>query len=179
VTAGPRFFFDLASPEAYLTAERILGLVPGPCEWVPVLIGPAAVDRAAIEATARARGLQPVRWPSTVPFDSTFAMRAATYAKRGGKTVAFALAAFRQAYAGGRDLGRADDVLIAGAACELHPRALLAGAGAGGVARELEGATQHALRLGVRSTPAVWTGEAVTHGDGALADAVERLSGRA
>ncbi|MBA2637164.1 MAG: hypothetical protein H0U79_02895, partial [Solirubrobacterales bacterium] len=114
---GPCFFFDLASPEAYLSAERILGLVPVPCEWVPVQIGPAAVDRAAIEANARARDLQPLRWPPAVPFDSTFALRAATYAKGSGKVVPFALAAFRQAYAGGRDLARPDDVLIAGAAC--------------------------------------------------------------
>ncbi|MEA2178669.1 MAG: hypothetical protein QOG77_1966, partial [Solirubrobacteraceae bacterium] len=31
------FYFDLGSPEAYLAAERILTLMPGPCEWVPVL----------------------------------------------------------------------------------------------------------------------------------------------
>ena len=49
-------------------------------------------------------------------------MRAATYAKQIGRAVAFALAAFRQAYAGGRDLVEPDNVLIAAAACEMHPR---------------------------------------------------------
>ena len=54
-------------------------------------------------------------------------MLAATYAKRIGRAVAFSLAAFRQAFAGGRDLGDEDTVLIAGAACEMHPTALLKG----------------------------------------------------
>ena len=52
-------------------------------------------------------------------------MLVATYAKRGGKAVAYSLAAFRQAFAGGRDLGDEGTVLIAAAACEMHPRAVL------------------------------------------------------
>ena len=84
--------------------------------------------RESIERRAAALGLQPVRWPPGVPFDSAFAMRAATYAKVTGRTVAFALAAFRQAWCGGRSLGDEQSVLIAAAACELHPRAVLKGA---------------------------------------------------
>ena len=49
-------------------------------------------------------------------------MLVATYAKQIGRAVAFSLAAFRQAFAGGRDLGERDNVLIAAAACEMHPR---------------------------------------------------------
>ena len=56
-------------------------------------------------------------------------MRAATFAKQTGRTVSFALAAFRQAFAAGRDLSDPDNVLIAAAACELHPRAVLKAAG--------------------------------------------------
>ncbi len=56
-------------------------------------------------------------------------MLAATYAKRIGRAVAFSLAAFRQAFAGGRDLADQDTILIAGAACEMHPTALLKGNG--------------------------------------------------
>ena len=48
-------------------------------------------------------------------------MLAATYAKQFGRAVAFSLAAFRQAFAGGRDLGDEITVLIAAAACEMHP----------------------------------------------------------
>ena len=36
--AAPRFYLDLSSPEAWLSAERILALLPVPCEWVPVRI---------------------------------------------------------------------------------------------------------------------------------------------
>ncbi|HEY3019118.1 MAG TPA: hypothetical protein VGJ32_02955 [Solirubrobacteraceae bacterium] len=133
-----RFYFDLASPECWLVAERVLQDVPQPCEWVPVLSAdPVPAFRCAeeeeiwrleLERRARTLGLQPVRWPPVVPFDSSFAMRAATFARGAGKTVAFALAAFRQAYCGGRDLGDPENVLIAAAACEIHPRALLKGA---------------------------------------------------
>ena len=56
-------------------------------------------------------------------------MRVATYAKGGGRAVAFSLAAFRQVFAGGRDLGDEGTVLIAAAACEMHPTAVLKGVG--------------------------------------------------
>ncbi|UGS33936.1 DsbA family protein [Capillimicrobium parvum] len=139
--AHPRFLFDLASPSCWLVAERILQVMPVATEWVPVHVasGPTEGDgfrcaaeqdiwREGIEWRAAELGLQPVRWPPEVPFDSAFAMRAATYAKVTGRTVAFALAAFRQAWCGGRSLGDEQSVLIAAAACELHPRAVLKGA---------------------------------------------------
>ena len=190
--AGPAFYFDLGSPEAYLSAERILALVPVPVEWVPVraaaLPGGAfgegwrcaeerAIALGALERVAADRGLQPVRWPAELPFESEFALRAATYAKGGGKTVAFALAAFRQAYAGGRDLSAPENVMIAAAACEIHPRALLAGARTGAVERQLEEATATARARGVHRVPAVWTGEQVFHGDEELDAAAAALAG--
>ncbi len=185
----PVFYADLASPEAYLAAERVLQLVPPPCEWMPVLMPESGAFRCAdeeliwrseLERTAAERGLQPLRLPAGWPFDSAFAQRAATYAKGGGKTVAFMLAAFRQAYAGARDLSVPENVMIAAAACEIHPRALLKGAGTASVARALDAATALAVERGVRSTPALWlpTGE-VFHGDAGLDEAaavIERLS---
>src|SRR5437763_5983578 len=128
------FYFDLASPECWLEGERLLVEGPHPCEWIPILApDPMPAFRCAEESDIwrlelERRAPQPVRWPPEVPFDSAFAMRAATFAAGAGKTVAFALAAFRQAYCGGRDLGDPDNVLIAAAACEIHPRALLKGA---------------------------------------------------
>ncbi len=80
-----------------------------------------------IERRAAERGLPPLQWPDPWPGNMLTAMRAATFAKQAGRAVAFSLAAFRQAYAGGRDLGDADNVLIAAAACELHPNAVLKG----------------------------------------------------
>lgn len=169
---GPAFYFDYAVPDAYLAAERILSLMPVPCEWKPVRAGALAdglpaIDRAAIEATAAARGLQPVRWPDALPFDSELALRAAAYARAGGKTVSFSLAAFRQAYAGGRALTE-ETVLLAGAACEIHPRALLKGVELRSTHAELKRLTAEAVARGVRTAPAVWTGSEILYGDAGL-----------
>ena len=80
---------------------------------------------AEVERRAAAYGLPPIRWPDPWPGNMLIAMRVATFAKQTGRTVSFSLAAFRQAFAAGRDLGDPDNVMIAAAACELHPRALL------------------------------------------------------
>jgi 2-hydroxychromene-2-carboxylate isomerase len=190
--AGPAFYFDLGSPDAYLAAERVLTTMPVATEWVPVLAAalPGADDgetyrcaherdsvRADIETRAARRGLQPLRWPDPFPFDSALAMRAATYAKSIGRTVAFGLAAFRQAFAGGRSLGDPDAVLIAAAACEMHPAALLRAVELRSVRDELERQTALAAGLGVRDVPAVLVGERVFHGDVAL-DGAARVAGR-
>jgi 2-hydroxychromene-2-carboxylate isomerase len=178
------FYFDLRSPEAYLAAERVLQVLPVPAEWIPIssadLVGADSLegfrcetDREAylerIARLAERRGLQPLRWPQPFPSDSTFAMRVATYAKQIGRTVPFALAAFRQAFAGGRDLGVPDNVLIAAAACEMHPTAVLKGAALRSIAARLDEATALAAARGVHDVPAVWLPDGeVFHGDEAL-----------
>jgi len=130
-TAERQFRYDLADPLAYLEAERLRAEDPS-VEWVPVLAPPAfrcaeeaETVKEDVERRAAAMGLQPVRWPDPFPFDSERAMLAATYAKQIGRAVAFSLAAFRQAYAAGRPLDADDNILIAAAACEMHPRAVL------------------------------------------------------
>jgi 2-hydroxychromene-2-carboxylate isomerase len=130
-TASPVFRFDLADPLAYLEAERLRAEDPS-VEWVPVYAPPAyrcaeeiASVREDVERRAAAMGLMEVRWPDDFPFDSERAMLAATYAKQIGRAVAFSIAAFRQAFAAGRSLAEDDNILIAAAACEMHPRAVL------------------------------------------------------
>jgi 2-hydroxychromene-2-carboxylate isomerase len=165
-----RFYFDLSSPLAYLAAERILHELPGPAAWQPVLASqmPAGdrldasgwsddedVFRAELVRRARALHLQPLRWPDPFPFDSALAMRVATYARSIGRVVPFAQAAFRQAFAGGRNLQEADNVLIAAAACEMHPTAVLRAAELRSVASQLATATATAVRTGVQDVPAV------------------------
>ncbi len=193
-TADAAFYFDLASPLAYLAAERVLHTMPIATEWQPVLARelPAAesfeafrcrndeeIFRLEVGRRATELGLQEVRWPDPFPFDSAFAMRAATYAKSIGRIVAFAQAAFRQAFAGGRSLDVADNVLIAAAACEMHPSAVLKGAALRSVGEQLSAATSAAAALGVEDVPAVRVGERVFHGERALEDAAAyaRLSG--
>jgi 2-hydroxychromene-2-carboxylate isomerase len=159
------FYFDLASPWSWLAAERALQVVEQPCEWIPVEFAYEPAFRCAeeeaslredVERAAAAQGLPAVRWPDPFPFDASLATRAAWYAKGGGKTVGFALAALRQAFNGGRPLDDEDTVLIAGAAVEIHPRALLVGAETEGTRRRLAEATALARERGVTGTPALW-----------------------
>src|ERR1035441_8650590 len=180
------FYFDLSSTEAYLAAERALAVLPAPCEWQPILASmlprsetdqPADREREAELMRANVElDLLPLRWPTPFPFDSRFAMLAATYAKRIGKTVAFALAAFRQAYAGGNALSEHDNVLIAGAACEIHPAAILRATQTRGIVAELERASAEALALGVSDVPAVRVGDRLFQGERALEEAGELLA---
>ena len=181
------FYFDLASPEAYLSGERILSLMPAPVEWIGVSATelPDPPDTGAqLEEAARLvpeRGLQALVPPSPFPFDSRTAMLAATYARQIGRAVPFALAAWRQAFAAGRPLDE-DGIVIAGSACEMHPAALLKSTGTASVARALDEATTQARLRGVRSVPAVWiadaggNGEGVAfHGDAGLEEAARAL----
>ena len=185
------FYFDLASPLAYLAAERVLQTMPIATEWQPVLASelPRAESFAAfrcreeedifrleIERRAGELGVQRLRWPDPFPFDSSFAMHAATYAKSIGRIVAFAQAAFRQAYAGGRPLDVPDNVLIASAACEMHPSAVLKGAALRSVGEQLSAATAAAAGLGVSDVPAVRVGNRVFHGERALEEAATHAS---
>jgi 2-hydroxychromene-2-carboxylate isomerase len=148
----PVFYYDVGSPWCWLAGERVhevLGLVP---VWQPTLAGtPEEVDRDAVARAAAEQGLPAPRWPDPFPFDSELAMRAATFAKQTGRAVAFSLAAMRQAFAAGRDLSVIDNVLIAAAACELHPRAVLAGI----ETRTVRDAVLTAESLGIARLPAL------------------------
>src|SRR5436305_8987865 len=186
MASQPVLYYDLVSPEAYLTAERsveVLGVVP---EWQPIhlaqLPGAGAPDafrcaeerdifQTELERLAAARGLQPLRWPPGWPTDTTLVMHVATYAKSIGRAVAFSLAAFRQAFAGGRDLADPDSVLIAAAACEMHPTAVLKGIALRSVTGGLQAAGERALAAGVRALPAIQVGDEVFEGPGAVENA--------
>ena len=188
----PTFFFDLGSPYAYLAAERVNALFASelgePPEWEPVLLGglfkrfgrdswangPGRADGLAeVERRAAERGLPPLRWPEPFPGNTLYAMRVATYAKEIGRVVAFSLAAFRQAFAGGRDLTEPDNVLLAAAAAEMHPRAVTAAVERESVKGALREATERAGDLGVQGVPAVVVDDEAYWGDDQLERAVE------
>jgi 2-hydroxychromene-2-carboxylate isomerase len=198
--AGPptpraTFYFDLGSPYAYLSAERISGLFTDAeleqPEWQPILLGGLfkrfgrdswgnGTGRddgiAEVERRAAEYGLARLTWPEPWPGDMLFAMRAATFAKQTGRTVSFALAAFRQAFAAGRDLSEHDNVLIAAAACELHPNAVSKACGTESVKRALIEATEAAAERGVIGVPSVAVGDEVFWGDDRLEEAIEAAS---
>ena len=175
--AQPVFYYDLGSPQCYLLGETIMSTLPVVPEWEPVLASQLSgaterrphLDRPEIERLAADLGLQPVRWPEARPPDATKAMLAATYAKRIGRAVAFSLAAFRQTFAGGRDIGHEDTVLIAGAACEMHPVALTKGIDLRSTAESLDAAVTRAQAAGIRTVPAIQIDDRIYQGPEAMA----------
>jgi 2-hydroxychromene-2-carboxylate isomerase len=177
VPGQPVFYYDLGSAECYLVAEQVMSALPVAPEWEPVLgadlgLSTNPANRERVEREASALQLQRMRWPSRLPADTRQAMLAATYAKRVGRAVAFSMAAFRQAFAGGRDLGDESTVLIAGAASEMHPVALRKGLALRSVREALEGAGQRAQAAGVIALPAIEIDGHVFCGPDALTAAV-------
>jgi 2-hydroxychromene-2-carboxylate isomerase len=189
-SSRPVFFYDLGSPYAYLAAERVNAVFTGAGaevpEWQPVLLGglfqrfdrdswgngPGRDDGIReVERRASSYGLPPISWPEPFPGNTLYAMRVATFAKEIGRTVAFSLAAFRQAFAAGRDLSSPDNVMIAAAACEMHPRAIEVAVGRDQLKAALRDATDRAGDAGVKGVPSVVVGGDVYWGDDRLDEA--------
>jgi 2-hydroxychromene-2-carboxylate isomerase len=186
----PVFYYDLGSPYAWLTAERIHDVLPVVPVWQPILLGGiwshtgggswSLTDRRAegiaeVERRARERGLMEVRWPDPWPSNYLAAMRTATFAQQAGRAVAFSLAAFRQAFCAGRDLSDLDNVLVAAAACELHPNAVKKGIESRSVKDRLRAATDEAAARGVIGVPTIAVGDELFWGDDRLEDAAAAL----
>jgi 2-hydroxychromene-2-carboxylate isomerase len=128
-----------------------------------------------VERRAAEYGLPAVRWPEPWPANTLYAMRAATYATEIGKGVSFALAAFRQAFVAGRDLTDPDNVVIAAAACEIHPRAIVRAPARQSIKDALRAATDEALARGVIGVPSIAVGDEVFWGDDRLSEAARTL----
>ena len=181
----PIFFYDLGSPYAYLAAERVNALFAETCgeppEWQPILLG-GLFKRFGRDSWAngpgREEGVREVErravrlWPAADRL-ATALSRATRWSRcapppmrrRSAARSRFSLAAFRQAFAAGRDLTEPDNVLLAAAASELHPRAVLAAVERDSVKRALREATDRAGDLGVRGVPSVLVGDEVFWGD--------------
>ena len=190
------FYYDLASPYAYLSAERISQVFENagaePPEWQPILLGglfkrfgrsswgigpEREAGMAEVERRAQAYGLPPLRWPDPWPGNSLTAMRAAVFAKELGRAVSFSLAAFRQAFAAGRDLTEPDNVFIAAASSELHPRSLQTAIARDAIKQRLRQATDDAGDRGVFGVPAVVVCDEVFWGDDQLEAAAAAAAG--
>ncbi len=190
----PIFFYDFNSPYAWLAAERVNHVLPVPPVWQPVSFGhilqasgrepwsfhePSKSDGIAeIERRAAERGLPAPRWIDGWPVEtySLLPLRAAVFAQQAGRAVSFSLAAFRQFFAAGRTLAELDNVLIAAAASELHPRAVTKGIESRGVKDALREATDSALELGVVGVPTVAIGDQLFWGDDQLEAAAAALA---
>jgi 2-hydroxychromene-2-carboxylate isomerase len=191
VADRPVFYYDLGSPYAYLAAERLTQVLPEMPVWQPILLGGiwretggqswAVTDQrgegmAEVERRAAEYELMPIRWPEGWPNNTLKAMRVAVWAQQIGRTVAFSLAAFRQAFAGGKDLSDIDFVLMAAAACELHPNAVLKAIETQSVKDRLREVTSEAYERGVRGVPTIAVGDELFWGDDRLEEAAAAMS---
>ncbi len=198
MTERATFYYDFNSPYSYLAAERISGLfaeaeLEQP-EWQPISFGhllrktgrrpwslppegPDPEHLAEVQRRADERGLPEVIYPEGWPIEnySLNPIRAAVYAKESGRVVSFTLACFRQVFAAGRDMSDVDNVLVAAAACELHPNAVLKGIETKSVKDRLRAATDEALERGVQGIPTVAAGNELFWGDDVLEQAVAAL----
>jgi 2-hydroxychromene-2-carboxylate isomerase len=180
--AQPVFFFDLADPHCYLAAEQVLSALPELAEWLPVTgaalaIAPGEPDWPSIAQRADELGLMEFRPPAAWPPDPEPAALACTFAKAGGRTVSFAQALMRQQFAAGRDISELDTVLLAAAAAEIHPTAVIKGISLRATRSALDRTVDRARAAGVRALPAVVWREATFAGPDALALAAAAMAG--
>lgn len=196
------FYYDFSSPYSYLAAERISGVFAGAGAeqplWRPISFafvlrhtgrtpwslepgGPNPDHLGEIQRRAAARGLPEVRYPRGWPADnySLAPLRAALFAEGAGKLIAFSLAAFRQQFAAGRDLADPENVILAAASCELHPKAVLKGIETDAIKWRLRGNTDEAIELGVIGIPTVAVAGRLYWGDDRLEEAAGAAAGGA
>ena len=190
----PVFYYDFNSPYAWLAAERVNHVLPVLPVWQPVSFGhilqasgrepwsfhePSKSEGIAeIERRCGGRGLPSPRWIEGWPHStySLLPLRAAIFAQQAGRTVSFSLAAFRQFFAAGRTLAELDNVLIAAAASELHPRAVIKGVESQSIKDGLRRATEAAIELGIVGVPTVAVGTELFWGDDKLENAAAELA---
>jgi 2-hydroxychromene-2-carboxylate isomerase len=181
-------YYDLASPYAYLAVARAADVLRAPPRLQPVLAGAIFAHRgwgswahtperearvAEIEARARRYGLPPIAWPPGWPMNALQAMRAATWAQRLGRGEAFAHAAYRAAFAEGRDLAQAAELRAVAAGVGLPAGGLDVALGDPEIKAALRGATDAAIERGVRGVPTLATEDGrLLFGDDRLEDAL-------
>jgi len=191
--AKATFYFDLGSPYAYLTAERVCEVLGEPVAWQPVSLGALfklggrsswslgdperrRAGMAEVQRRARLYGLPPVRWPDPWPSNYLFAMRAATFALRSGRGREFTVQAFRYAFRDGHDLGVPEHVLAAAAAVGLDAGAVADATGDPEIKLALRSATGAAHELGVFGVPTISVAGELFWGDDRLDEAATEVT---
>jgi 2-hydroxychromene-2-carboxylate isomerase len=188
------FYFDLGSPYAYLSAERISGLLAEPVQWQPLLLGGLfkltgrsswalgdyrrrQAGMAEIERRAAGYGLPPIRWPDPWPSDYLTAMRVAIFASGAGRGRELAVQAFRYAFQRGQDLAVPAHVFDAAAGAGLDRREAERAAQDQQIKLALREATDAAFQLGVIGVPTLAVDGELFWGDDRLDEAVRYLGG--
>jgi len=179
------YFFDLACPFTYLTAERVErafdDIVWTPASGTALRVGALAADEAALAgvrtaAEERAQELRlplrlPLEWPEAFPVDVPAAMRVASHAADSGRGAAFVLAAGRLAFCGGFDLDDPEILFEAAAAAGLPLEDCLRAAGDRRRDGAIEAAGRRLLAAGADRLPALRVGRSLFWGESNVAEA--------
>ena len=185
---APTFYFDIGSPYAYLAAERLEGVLPGPVRWQPVLLGGLfkltgrgswalgdyrrrQTGMAEIERRARGYELPPIIWPDPWPTNYLGAMRVVTWAFGLGRGHELARSLFRAGFVRGHDLSIQAHVLAAASEAGLDRRDAHDSMRDTAIKATLREATEAAHALGVFGVPTVAVGGELFWGDDRLEDA--------
>lgn len=187
------FYFDLGSPYAYLSAERLDVMIREAVHWQPVLLGGLfrltgrsswalgdyrrrQVGMAEIERRTRSYGLPPMRWPDPWPRDYLLAMRACTFAFETGRGRIFTMQAFRDAFGRGIDLSIPARVYEAARQAGVDRDAMQAAVRDPRIKQRLRDATDAAFERGVSGVPTLAIDDELFWGDDRLDDAVAHLT---
>jgi 2-hydroxychromene-2-carboxylate isomerase len=182
----PVLYLDLASPYAYLAAQRAGSLFPRGVDFQPVLLGAifklrgwgswaATTQRkegmAEIESRARRYGLPPLAWPADWPANSLAANRAALWAEGRGAGKRFILELYRHEFVRGEDVSDLRVLASAAREIELGEDDLLMGIRDPEIKAALRRATDEAWARGVRGVPSLAVDGRIFYGDDVLEEA--------
>ena len=172
--SGSAFFFDLACPFSYLTAERVERAL-GDVDWVPCSL-PIGRRKPSPDVIARAERqafmLQlPLVWPDAFPKAVPSALRAAAYTTEVGAGARFALAASRLAFCGGYDLEDPEILADAAEAAGVAVDECLAAAADPGRDIRLQATARRLRSCGVPRLPAIRIGQRWLWGEQMLSEA--------
>ena len=196
VTPSPVFYYDVSSPYAYLTAQRIDDVLAGAAIWRPIAFGALiqqigkvpwslrarsrAEGIAEVEHRAQQRGLPAVRWPPGWP-DKSYSVKplrailwAQAQAQDRGREMTLAL--YGIAFVEGRSLDGVEALEEATATIGLSPSEMQAGIEDRGIKDALRDATSTAIARGVTGVPTIEVGDRLFWGDDRLQQAAEALS---
>jgi 2-hydroxychromene-2-carboxylate isomerase len=176
------FFFDLASPWTYLTAERVDRRF-AEVRWQPAvgeaLPGARDLDRQRGAVEERADELHmPLVWPEAKAAPGRSAMRVAALAAEHGRAAEFVLAASRLAFCGGYDVDDPEILAEAAAAADLGLDECLRAAGELRRDGPMERAALRLLAQGADALPVLVVGRTLFCGEHRLAEAAAAFGGR-
>jgi 2-hydroxychromene-2-carboxylate isomerase len=183
------FFYDLGSPYAYLTADRIDEEFDTSItvDWVPVLLGgifkangrsswaetPGRADGIAeIAQRAAAYGMPEFRYPEPWPNNGLTVMRVAAWAHSAGAGRRFARAGFEVQFNEGLPLSERENIELTAHRAGLDPDFALEAAQDQLVKQALIDNTQAAIDIGAKGVPTIVVGDQAFWGDDKLHEAV-------